>query len=98
MSTPHNQCQPMTDLVVRLRAAERGNQRESTYKALCGDAADAINAITARVAELEAALRPFFLVLRQTSSFVKDAYQIHITKDDYEKSRAALDKAAGGRG
>lgn len=40
-------------LVERLRACEAGGMREQTYQSICGDAADTINSLRAKLAEAE---------------------------------------------
>ena len=45
----------------------------------------------ARVAKAMEALNVFLSVLRGSSSYVKDAYELHVTKDAYSKARGIYD-------
>lgn len=61
--------------------------------ALHSDAvADGAETTSDRIKELESALMVFFQVLRGESSFVQNAYELHVSKADYGKARDIYDR------
>ena len=68
----------MSDLINRLRDYDRMHAAKDMI-----EAAD-------RIEQLEAALWVFTGVLRTPSSYINDAYELHVKRVEYEKACAAL--------
>lgn len=73
-----------------------GDSARVTYPALREDlikAAGWIDGLSTSNANLMKACETFFSVLRGGSSYVKDAYELHVSKAEYSKARDLYDEA-----